>query len=120
MRDEFDMFDRVDTQAEFERRQKMIAFAEQMKKIEEEQEAKLRASAAARSLEVNRKQLKAQYERAGVKPLFVDDAGWPRVSLTMMFKLGYQIIDMDGERVFVQPPPEEKPRRRKNYAQEGS
>lgn len=117
---QFDMLERASSQARYELRQRMIAEAEARGKVESEAEAKRKAIATERTMMNNRRQIKAEYDRAGIKPPFTTEDGWPIVSLSMLIKRGYTIERYGDESVLIPPPEEQPPNRRRTYADEGS
>lgn len=96
---EFDMIDNAVSQTEHERRQRMITEGEKALAEERAEEAKRAAKATARTLDNNRRQLLAEYERAGVEPPFVDENGKPTMSLSMLLRLGWSIKQISIEHV---------------------
>lgn len=98
-----DFFDDMIEQDAAERRRVALQEAE-ARNAQEAEAAKVRAqNATERTMKNNRILLLRDYELAGVRPPFTYDDGTPRMSLPMLRKLGWEVQNISGEAVLVEP-----------------
>lgn len=115
--DPFDLFERQAAEAEAAR----LAEAKEKSRLVLEAVARERAEAVARcakwTAEANRRALLGEYQRAQVKPPFVDADGRPTVSLTLLRWMGWTIEPIGDRNVLVAPAAtaETQRRRREDY-----
>jgi hypothetical protein len=113
--DEFDIIERHAKEAAARKLEDALARNAAAQAHEQRETAERKARSTEFSLETNERLRLAEYDRYGVEPL----DGF-RVSIGMLFKFGWKVVEISGERRLV-PPPEEKPRRktREDYYHDG-
>ena len=75
-------------------------------------DAERKALAADTTARANRLLLLTEYERAGVRPPYVNDDNVPTISLSLLLQRGWKIEEVNGERTLIQPP-QPSPHKRK-------
>jgi hypothetical protein len=117
-------FDDLDAPDMFRRKQREDARlrAEAIRKADEQRAAEAKARVDETSRRANESFLRAEYERAGLRPPFTDDRGVPTVSLSMLRWAGWRVEMVGDQATLIAPPARAVPtgRTRADYARDSS
>lgn len=97
MADDFDIFERAETDERRARAEAARKDHEAFEQYERDQAALRKIAADATTRRSNESALLGEYRRAGVQPPFTNGAGIPTVSLSMLSRMGWKIEVLDGE-----------------------
>lgn len=103
------LFEHEDAVEKQHRRAEIVETARQRAVLYDEQEAILRRRARETAIKTNERAILAEYAAAGVEP-----REGILVSLPMLRKLGWRIVDIDGVKSLMAPPTQ-PPAERKDY-----
>lgn len=99
------LLDQEEARERREAREQRRLDAERQGRERDAEDATLAARVRGFLKESNDRALADEYRAAGVRPLKVDAAGVPTCSLSLLLWMNWSILDVDGERKLVAPPP---------------
>lgn len=98
------LFDQEEAQRRRDERAAIIASGAERQAMLDRQEAIERERAKASMLAATSSFLAREYQHAGVAPPRVNAAGDPICSLSMLYRLGWRIEEIDNAKTLVAPP----------------
>ncbi len=100
------LFDRDEAARRRQQRAEMIEAGQQRQAMMDAQEAAVAARVKESMIRTNASFIAREYSHAGVAPPFVNGAGEPICSLTLLLREGWKVEDLgQGVRALVAPPP---------------